>query len=98
MSTPHTPKDDGRADQLIGKAKQAMGKVKETAGNALGDDKMEANGRADRLEGTKDEAKGDAKQFLDKAGDKLREGAEKAKATAEVIGERMRGKPDAPRH
>ncbi len=38
-------------DRIAGAAKQAKGAAKEAAGKALGDAKLTAEGRADKLEG-----------------------------------------------
>lgn len=51
-------------DRLIGAAKVAKGKVKETAGKALGDAKLQADGKADRIEGTVQNAVGSVKDAL----------------------------------
>ena len=38
-------------DRIQGSAEQAKGKVKEVAGKALGDSKMEAEGKSDQVAG-----------------------------------------------
>jgi len=38
-------------DRVAGAAENIKGKVKETAGKALGDSKLEAEGKADKVEG-----------------------------------------------
>jgi uncharacterized protein YjbJ (UPF0337 family) len=38
-------------DRIEGSAKQAKGSVKETAGKALGDAKLQGEGKADKVEG-----------------------------------------------
>ncbi len=38
-------------DRVAGSAKQAKGKVKQAAGRAIGDAKLEADGRAEKNEG-----------------------------------------------
>jgi uncharacterized protein YjbJ (UPF0337 family) len=38
-------------DRVAGSAKQAMGSVKEGAGSLIGDTKLQAEGRADKIEG-----------------------------------------------
>ena len=38
-------------DRVIGSAKVAKGKIKEAAGKVVGDAKLEAEGKADRIEG-----------------------------------------------
>jgi uncharacterized protein YjbJ (UPF0337 family) len=53
-------------DRIEGSAKQAGGAIKETAGKALGDKKMEAEGAAKKTEGKVQHAAGGVK-------DKVRE-------------------------
>ena len=53
-------------DRIEGSAKQAGGAIKETAGKALGDKKMEAEGTAKKTEGKVQNAAGGLK-------DKVRE-------------------------
>jgi uncharacterized protein YjbJ (UPF0337 family) len=48
-------------DRVAGAAKQARGKIKETAGKAVGDKKMEAEGSAKKAEGKVQNAVGGAK-------------------------------------
>jgi uncharacterized protein YjbJ (UPF0337 family) len=38
-------------DRIVGSAKQAKGAVKEAVGKAIGDAKLESEGKADRVEG-----------------------------------------------
>lgn len=51
-------------DRLIGAAKVAKGKVKEAAGKALGDAKLQADGKSDRIEGGVQNAVGSVKDAL----------------------------------
>jgi uncharacterized protein YjbJ (UPF0337 family) len=51
-------------DRVIGAAKVAKGKVKEAAGKALGDAKLQADGKADRIEGTVQNAVGSVKDAV----------------------------------
>jgi uncharacterized protein YjbJ (UPF0337 family) len=51
-------------DRVIGSAKVAKGKVKEAAGKALGDAKLQAEGKADRIEGKVQNAVGSVKDAL----------------------------------
>lgn len=51
-------------DRVIGAAKVAKGKVKEAAGKALGDAKLRAEGKADRIEGTVQNAVGSVKDAV----------------------------------
>jgi uncharacterized protein YjbJ (UPF0337 family) len=48
-------------DRVAGAATQARGKIKETAGKAVGDKKMEAEGSAKKAEGKVQNAVGGAK-------------------------------------
>lgn len=51
-------------DRIAGMAKQAKGAIKEAAGKAIGDAKLETEGKADRLEGKVQNAIGGAKDAL----------------------------------
>jgi uncharacterized protein YjbJ (UPF0337 family) len=51
-------------DRIIGAAKQAKGAVKEAAGKALGDSKLEAEGKSDKVEGKIQNAVGGVKDAL----------------------------------
>lgn len=51
-------------DRVIGAAKVAKGKVKEAAGKALGDAKLQAEGKADRIEGAVQNAIGSVKDAV----------------------------------
>jgi uncharacterized protein YjbJ (UPF0337 family) len=53
-------------DKAGNAADKAKGKVKETAGRAVGNERLTAEGRADQ-------AKGDAKQAVEKAKDALKD-------------------------
>jgi uncharacterized protein YjbJ (UPF0337 family) len=53
-------------DRIEGSGKQAKGAVKDAAGKVLGDKKLQAEGKADKVEGKVQNAFGSAK-------DKLRE-------------------------
>ena len=53
-------------DKAGNAADKAKGKVKETAGKAVGNERLTAEGRADQ-------AKGDAKQAVEKAKDALKD-------------------------
>jgi uncharacterized protein YjbJ (UPF0337 family) len=58
-------------DRVAGAAKQAVGGAKETAGKALGDKKMEAEGQAKKAEGKIQNAVGGVKDAAREAlGDK----------------------------
>jgi uncharacterized protein YjbJ (UPF0337 family) len=51
-------------DRVIGSAKAAKGKVKEATGKMLGDAKLEAEGKADKIEGKVQNAVGGVKDAL----------------------------------
>jgi uncharacterized protein YjbJ (UPF0337 family) len=51
-------------DRVIGSAKVVKGKVKEAVGKAVGDSKLEAEGKADKIEGKVQNAYGGAKDTL----------------------------------
>jgi uncharacterized protein YjbJ (UPF0337 family) len=57
-------------DQIKGRVEQASGKVKEAAGKLVGNDRLETEGKADRLKGKVQAGYGDAKENAkDKAKD-----------------------------
>ena len=51
-------------DRVIGSAKVAKGKVKEAVGKAVGDAKLETEGKADKVEGKVQNAVGGLKDAL----------------------------------
>ncbi|MND08759.1 hypothetical protein D3C83_316110 [compost metagenome] len=51
-------------DRVVGSAKVVKGKVKEALGKAVGDAKLEAQGKADRIEGKVQNAVGGIKDTL----------------------------------
>ena len=51
-------------DRIIGSAKVVKGNVKEAAGKAVGDAKLEAQGKADKIEGKVQNAVGGIKDTL----------------------------------
>jgi uncharacterized protein YjbJ (UPF0337 family) len=51
-------------DRIRGSAAQAKGKVKEVVGKAIGDSKLEGEGKADRLKGKVQSAVGGLKDTL----------------------------------
>jgi uncharacterized protein YjbJ (UPF0337 family) len=51
-------------DRIIGSAKVAKGNVKEAVGKAVGDTKLEAQGKADKIEGKVQNAVGGIKDTL----------------------------------
>lgn len=54
-------------DQVEGLAKQAKGAVKQTAGKALGDRKMQAEGAVGKVAGKVQKGVGDAREKVKKA-------------------------------
>ena len=53
-------------DRITGVAKQAKGAVKQAAGKALGDSKLVADGKSDKIEGKLQNAVGGLKDALKK--------------------------------
>ena len=53
-------------DRVIGAAKQAKGDIKEAAGKAVGDAKLTAEGKSDKVEGKIQNAVGGLKDALKK--------------------------------
>lgn len=51
-------------DQIKGKAMAIDGKIKEEAGDAVGDDELKHEGRADQTEGKVQKGDGDANDML----------------------------------
>jgi uncharacterized protein YjbJ (UPF0337 family) len=51
-------------DRIAGAAKQAKGSIKDAAGKALGDAKLQAEGKADKAEGKVQNAFGSLKERL----------------------------------
>jgi uncharacterized protein YjbJ (UPF0337 family) len=51
-------------DRIVGSAKEIKGKVKEMVGKAVGDAKLESEGKADRIEGKVQNAVGGLKDTL----------------------------------
>lgn len=58
------------SDKLKGAANQVVGAVKKTAGHAVGDTKLQAEGAAQKHKGKAQEAVGDAKDAVKKIVDK----------------------------
>jgi len=54
-------------DRIAGAAKEVKGQIKETAGKVVGDGKLQAEGKADKVEGRVQNAIGGAKDALRKA-------------------------------
>jgi uncharacterized protein YjbJ (UPF0337 family) len=53
-------------DRIAGAAKEAKGSLKETVGKAVGDAKMQSDGKADKVEGKVQNAIGGLKDALKK--------------------------------
>ena len=51
-------------DRIAGAAKEAKGSIKETIGKAVGDSKLESEGKADKVEGKIQNAIGGLKDAL----------------------------------
>jgi uncharacterized protein YjbJ (UPF0337 family) len=51
-------------DRIAGAAKQAKGAIKDAAGKLLGDSKLQAEGKADKVEGKVQNAVGGAKDAV----------------------------------
>jgi uncharacterized protein YjbJ (UPF0337 family) len=51
-------------DRIVGSAKQVKGAVKEVVGKAVGDTKLESEGKADKIEGEVQNAIGGLKDTL----------------------------------
>jgi uncharacterized protein YjbJ (UPF0337 family) len=51
-------------DRIVGAAKEIKGSVKETIGKAVGDTKLESDGKADKIEGKVQNAIGGLKDTL----------------------------------
>lgn len=51
-------------DRIVGSAKELKGKIKEGAGKAVGDAKLEAEGKADKVEGKIQNAVGGVKDAI----------------------------------
>jgi uncharacterized protein YjbJ (UPF0337 family) len=51
-------------DRIQGSAEQAKGKIKETAGKAMGDKKLEREGKGDQIKGKMQKAVGGLKDAL----------------------------------
>ncbi len=51
-------------DRIIGSAKKIKGSIKEAAGKAIGDAKLESEGKADKVEGRVQNAIGGIKDTL----------------------------------
>jgi uncharacterized protein YjbJ (UPF0337 family) len=51
-------------DRIVGSAKVVKGKVKEAVGKAVGDAKLESQGKADKIEGKVQNAVGGIKDTL----------------------------------
>lgn len=51
-------------DRVIGTAKMAKGKIKEATGKVLGDSKLQAEGKVDRIEGALQNAVGGIKDAM----------------------------------
>jgi uncharacterized protein YjbJ (UPF0337 family) len=55
------------SDRIVGAGKEAKGKVKETVGKIVGDAKLQAEGKSEKLKGKLQNAIGGAKDALREA-------------------------------
>lgn len=58
-------------DQVEGRVEQAKGHIKETAGKAVGNDRLAAEGKVDKTAGRVQSGVGDAKEKVKDAIDKI---------------------------
>ena len=58
--------NSGNEDKIKGTAKDAMGTVKQKTGQALGNERMESEGAAKRVEGKVQNKVGDVKKVFDR--------------------------------
>lgn len=58
-------------DQVKGRVEDVKGKIKETAGKAVGNDRLAAEGQVDQVAGKTQAKVGDAKESVKKTIDKL---------------------------
>ncbi|MGE5865312.1 MAG: CsbD family protein [Rhizobacter sp.] len=58
-------------DQVEGRVEQAKGHIKETAGKAVGNERLEAEGKVDKTAGRVQSGVGDAKEKVKDAIDKI---------------------------
>jgi uncharacterized protein YjbJ (UPF0337 family) len=63
------------ADKISGLANEATGNVKQAAGKAVGNDRLEAEGKAQELKGEAQQAVGDAKSAVKKGADAVSDAA-----------------------
>lgn len=91
-----TPREDQRdtldqaahsaaADKAKGHLKEAVGAIKEKVGSAIGDDALQAQGTAQRIEGKKDRLKGEIKEAIAEVKDKIEAGVEVVKEKIQEV-------------
>lgn len=66
--------DDGSTDKAKGHAKEVIGTAKAKLGHLIGNEKLEAKGRAQNADGKKDRLKGEIKETVSDVKDKLKAG------------------------
>jgi uncharacterized protein YjbJ (UPF0337 family) len=76
--------NSGAADKAKGHVKETLGTVKQNVGEFIGDDKLAAEGAAQRAEGKIDRAKGEIKETIEDVKDKV-------KAGVEIVKEKLQG-------
>jgi uncharacterized protein YjbJ (UPF0337 family) len=68
---PDAKESEMNKDQVKGRVEQAKGAVKEATGKAVGNDRLEAEGKVDKASGKVQSGYGDAKEKTKDAIDKL---------------------------
>lgn len=63
------------SDKISGLANEAAGNVKQAAGKAVGNDRLQADGKAQELKGEAQQAVGDAKAAVKKGADNVSDAA-----------------------
>ncbi len=69
-------------DELEGKAKEGKGSLKEVLGNLTGNDRLQAEGKADKTEGKAQGVVGKVKDAAKKAGDTIKDATKQTTDTA----------------
>lgn len=73
------------ADKAKGHGKEVMGSIKTKVGNLIGDDELEAKGRAQNAEGKVDRMKGEIKEKIEDAKDMAKAGVEIVKDKIDAV-------------
>lgn len=72
--TKPTATDDGSADKAKGHVKEVIGSAKAKLGHLVGNESLEAKGRAQNADGKKDRLKGEIKEEINEAKAKVKAG------------------------